>query len=58
MHLEGKAPSLPEPLLPGRVPELKFDADPLLHLKKVDIEVHTHGLVDGVQEHVFGVALH
>lgn len=49
--------SSPEPFLPGCVPELQLDADARLHLQEVNVEVYTHRLVDGLQEHVFCVAL-
>lgn len=49
--------SSPEPLLSSCVPELQLDTDPRLHLQEVNIEVHTHRLVDGLQEQVFSVAL-
>lgn len=41
-------PDPPEPLLPGRVPELQLHSQPRLQLHELHMEVHPHGLVDGV----------
>lgn len=54
---QGKGPSLPEPFLPSRVPELQLHPDPWLHFYEVNVKVHPHCLVDGLQEQVFSVAL-
>lgn len=45
----------PEPLLPGRVPELQLHPQPRLQLHELDVEVYPHRLVDGVQEDALGV---